>query len=154
MLKPFTLQPLMNLAQHQNESATRALGQRNRQQHEAQDKLDMLLRYRGDYQTRLQSATQSGMEPAELRNFQEFINKLDSAIAQQRKVVAMSKVSVQQGRTEFDSTQRKLKSFTTLQERHVEAQKKMEAKSEQHALDEHTGRYAARRMQKTDEQDE
>lgn len=146
MSKQFSLQSLMKLAQHKNESATRELGQRNKQQHDAQEKLGMLQRFRSDYQTRLQAASQNGMNPAELRNFQEFINKLDEAIAQQSKVLAQSKISVQAGRGEFDSTQRKLKSFGTLQQRHLDAHKKTEAKAEQLILDEHTGQIAARRI--------
>ena len=151
MFKPFSLQPLMNLAQHQNESATRELGQRNRQQQSMQEKLEMLQKYRSDYQARLQAASQSGMDPAALRNFQEFINKLDEAIAQQRLSVEQSKVSVQAGRSEFDTTQRKLKSYSTLQERHVEEQKKVDAKSEQRAQDEYTGRFSALRIQNAED---
>ncbi len=146
MRKPFTLQPLLNLAVLKNESATRELGERNRQQGDAQSKLEALQQYRKEYQARLQESTRSGMTPADLRNFQKFINKLDAAIEQQRKVLDQSKQSVQLGRGEFQTTQRKLKSFTTLEERHIEAQKKGEAKSEQLASDEHSGRFAAYRM--------
>lgn len=151
MQKPFSLKPLMELALHHKEAATRELGQRNKTEHAAQERLDMLKSYRNEYQTRLQAATRNGIEPAELRNFQQFIDKLDDAILQQRKVLEQSHVSVQQGRSEFDSTQRRLKSYTTLQDRHLEEQKKVEAKSEQSALDEHTGRHAAYRMQQNEE---
>jgi len=146
MIKPFSLQPLMNLAQSQNDSATRKLGLLNRNQQSAQEKLEALQQYRKDYQTRLQESTQNGMDPAELRNFQEFINKLDEAIRQQLKAVEQSKLSTQVGRGEFDTTQRKLKSFDTLQQRHIEEQKKVAEKSEQKALDEHTGRFTAQKM--------
>lgn len=151
MAQPFTLQPLMNLAQTQSETATRKLGQLNRNEMDAQSKLELLQQYRRDYQTRLQEATQQGMNPSELRNFQEFINKLDEAITQQTKVVQQSKHSTQQGRSEFTDTQRKLKSFDTLLQRHVEAQNQAAAKVEQKILDEHTGRYAAYKMLKADE---
>ncbi len=151
MQKPFSLKPLMELAQHHKEAATRELGQRNKREHDAQEKLDMLGRYRNEYQTRLQAATHNGIDPLALRNFQQFIDKLDEAILQQRKVLEQSRVSVQQGRNEFDSTTRKLKSYATLQERHIEEQKKVEAKAEQSALDEHTGRFAAYRMQQAEE---
>jgi flagellar FliJ protein len=142
MKKPFSLQPLMNLAQNQKDSATHKLGQLNRQQHNAQSKLEMLQQYRKDYHLRLQELTKSGINPAELRNFQEFINKLDEAISQQLKLVGQSKVSTQVGRGEFDTAQRKLKSLDTLQQRHIATQKKVAEKSEQKALDEHTGRSA------------
>ena len=154
MIKPFSLKPLMNLAQHQNDSATRNLGQLNKQQQSAQQKLDTLLEYRKDYQTRLQETAQSGMNPADLRNFQQFINKLDEAISQQLKAVEQSKASTQVGRGEFDTTQRKLKSFDMLQQRHVEEQNKAAVKSEQKTLDEHTGRLAAYKMINAEEQNE
>lgn len=150
MTKPFSLQPLMNLAQSQNDSATRKLGHLNKKQQSAQEILGTLQQYRRDYQTRLQESAQNGMNPAELRNFQEFINKLDNAISQQLKAVEQSKMSTQVGRGEFDTTRRKLKSFDTLQQRHIEEQKKVIEKSEQKALDEHTGRFAAQKMIKAE----
>ena len=153
MTKSFSLQPLMKLAQHQNDSATRNLGQLNKQQLGVQQNLDTLLDYRKDYQNRLQEATRNGMSQADLRNFQQFIDKLDEAISQQLKLVEQSKASTQIGRNEFDATRRKLKSFDTLQQRHTEEQKKVAEKSEQKALDEHTGRMAAYKMNHVEDQD-
>lgn len=150
MTKPFSLQPLMKLAQHQNDSATRRLGQLNRQQRSAEQNLDTLMEYRKDYQTRLQEAAQSGMSPADLRNFQQFIDKLDEAISQQLKLVEQSKASTQAGRSEFDITQRKLKSFDMLQQRHIDEQKKATGRAEQKTLDEHTGRMAAYKMNRNE----
>ena len=147
MSKPFHLQSLLELAHMKNETATRKLGQLNMQQHETQTKLEVLQQYRLDYQNRLQASIKEGMEPASLRNFQEFIHKLDMAIAQQIKVVEQSKLSTQMGRGEFHSTQRNLKSFDTLQQRHTDQQHKTEAKQEQRAMDEHTGRFVAYKAQ-------
>jgi flagellar FliJ protein len=70
----------------------------------------------------------------------------DAAIAQQLKTVEQSKHSTQLGRGEFNNTQRKLKSFDTLQQRHIETQVKAEAKQEQRAMDEYTGRVSAYKM--------
>lgn len=146
MSKSFPLQTLLNLAQNKNEEATRRLGQLNKQQHDAQSQLEMLYQYRREYQARMQSASREGMNPALLKNFQEFIYKLDAAIAQQTKTVEQSTLSTQMGCNEFTSTQRKLKSFDTLQQRHVETQIKAQAKQEQRATDEHTGRMNAYKM--------
>lgn len=152
MTKPFSLKSLMKLAQHQNDSATRRLGQLNKQQQSVQQNLDTLLGYRKDYQNRLQEAAQNGMSQADLRNFQHFIDKLDEAIGQQLRLVEQSKVSVQAGRNEFDAARRKLKSFDTLQQRHIEEQKKAAEKSEQKTLDEHTCRMAAYKMNNIEDQ--
>ena len=144
--KSFPLQTLLNLAQSKNEEAKRRLGQLNKQQHDAQAQLEILHQYRREYQERMQSASLGGMNPALLKNFQEFIYKLDAAIAQQTKAVEQSRLSMQLGRSEFTSTQRKLKSFDTLQQRHVETQIKVQAKQEQRTADEHTGRMNAYKM--------
>lgn len=146
MSNKFTLQPLMDLAQRQNESATSKLGQLNQQQQSAQQKLDTLREYRKEYQNRLQESIRNGIKPADLRNFQQFINKLDEAIAQQMKAVEKSKVSTQVGREEFSTAQRKLKSFDTLQQRHIQVQKAAAGKLEQKAQDEHTGISTTRKM--------
>ena len=146
MSKKFPLQPLLNLAQTKNDDATRRLGQLNQQEIDTKKQLEMLQQYRRDYQLRMQQASQAGMDPVLLRNFQEFIFKLDTAIAQQLKAVEQSERSTQAGRNEFNSTMRKLKSFDTLQQRHVEAEQKLEAKQELRAADEHTGRFVAYKM--------
>jgi flagellar FliJ protein len=143
MKKPFSLQPLMNLVQHQNDMATHKLGKLNESQHDAQSKLDMLQQYRKDYQNRLKEATQNGIDHVQLRNFNEFINKLDEAISQQLKLVGQSKVSVQVGRGEFDIARRKLKSLDTLQQRHTKTQKKISDKAEQTTHDENSSRYSS-----------
>lgn len=153
MAKPFSLQPLVNLAEHQNESATRKLGQLNRQQQSAQQKLDTLREYRKDYQNRLQEAIKSGMSPVELRNFEQFIHKINDAISQQLNAVEQSKASTQIGHNEFNTARHKLKSLGTLKQRHIETQKKAAEKSEQKTLDEHSGRLAAYKMNDNEEKE-
>lgn len=142
MTKTFSLQPLVHLAQQKNDAATKKFGQLNKQQQAAQAKLDTLLQYRKDYQTRFQDAVQNGMNQSDLRNFQGFIQRLDEAISQQRSINEQMLNSVQVGRNELQDTQRKMKSFDTLVQRHMENEKKLEAKSEQRLQDEHTGRHA------------
>lgn len=150
MVKTFSLQAVMNLAEHQNGEATRKLGQLNRKQQGAQEKLDMLRGYRKDYQDKLRDAIRNGISPVELRNFEQFIAKIDEAISQQIMAFEHSKASVKAGRDEFDATRRKLQSMERLKQHHVENQKTIAAKSEQKTLDEHAGRMAARKAESHD----
>jgi flagellar FliJ protein len=143
MTKTFTLEPLVHLAHQKNDAATRRFGQLNQQQQAALAKLETLMQYRKDYQARFQQAAQAGISHADLNNFQNFMLRLDEAIAQQQKAVAQAHRSVQAGRNELEDTQRRMKSFDTLAQRHIENEKKLEAKSEQRLQDEHTGRHAA-----------
>lgn len=145
MIKPFSLQPLVHLAQQRNDAATKKLGQLNQQHQTAQQKLDALQQYRKDYQLKFQEEAKHGMAPTEMKNFQDFMARLDQAIQQQAAVIEKTKAGVQNGRDELMSTTRKMKSFDTLAQRHVEAEKKLEAKNEQRMQDESTGRFAARR---------
>lgn len=143
MAKTFSLQPLVNLAHQKNDVATKKLGQLNHQQQLAQNKLDTLLQYRKDYQQRFQQATQNGMDQTGLRNFQNFLYRLDEAILQQRTAITKASQHVEVGRTELREAQRKMKSFDTLAQRHSDAEKKREIKTEQRIQDEHAGRSAA-----------
>jgi flagellar FliJ protein len=143
MANTFPLKPLVHLAKQKNDAATKQLGLLNRNRHAAQSKLEMLQQYRKDYQEKLQDAQKVGMDLNDLRNFQDFLYRLDDAIAQQTSVVTQAQLSVQQGRNELTETQRRMKSFDTLANRHTETIKKLEAKIEQKIQDEHSGRRAA-----------
>ena len=143
MAKTFTLQPLLHLAKQKNETATKKLGQLNRSEQSAISKLDMLKQYRKDYQGKMQQAEQDGMGLHDLCNFRDFIYRLDDAITQQNAVVIQAQNSVQSGLGTLSDTQRRMKSYDTLAQRHVESEKKIETKREQQIMDEHNGRHAA-----------
>lgn len=145
MIKPFTLQPLVHLAHQRNDAAAKRLGQLNREHQTAQSKLEALQQFRKDYQTQFQEESKKGMAPADMQNFQDFINRLDLAIRQQKAAIEKTSAGVQTGRNDLMDTTRRMKSFDTLAQRHVEAEKKQEAKQEQRVQDEHAGRFAAQR---------
>ncbi len=143
MTNTFSLQPLLQLSKKKNEAAIKKLGLLNRNQQSAQSKLEMLQQYRKDYQNKMQDAEKTGMDLQDLRNFQDFIYRLDDAIKQQMATVLQAQNSVEKGLGELSETQRSMKSFDTLAQRHTEAEKMVAAKTEQRIQDEHNGRRAA-----------
>jgi len=143
MAKTFSLQPLLHLAKQKNESAINNLGKLNQQHQLALKKLTTLQQFRKDYQEKFQEAERNGMSLTDLRNFQEFIYRLDQAIKQQQGVIELALRSVNAGRMELNEAQRKMQSFDMLANRHIEAEKVREAKAEQILQDEHSGRFAA-----------
>ena len=145
MSKIFSMQPLVHLAHQQNDDATRKFGQLIQQQQAAQTKLSTLDQYREDYQMRLQQEIQNGINQINLRNFQNFIRRLDEAVTQQHNVLEQIRRAIQAGRSELENTQRKMRSFDTLAQRHIEKERKLEGQLEQRQQDEHTGRYSARK---------
>lgn len=143
MSKTFSMQPLVHLAHQKNDDASKKFGQLIQQQKAAQTKLHTLEQYREDYQTRLQQAVINGINQTSLRNFQDFILRLDEAVAQQRNALEQISKLIQAGRKELANTQRNMKSFDTLAQRHIESEKKLQDKLEQRQQDEHTGRNSA-----------
>lgn len=140
----FRLQPLVNLSQSKNETATRQLGQLNQQQQAEQKKLDTLLQFRKDYQEKFAQASQDGMDQARIQNFQNFLNRLEEAVQQQRGVMEQANQSVQRGQDKVQETRRSMKSYETLAQRFAEALKQQQNHQEQKEQDEQSGRFAAR----------
>ena len=78
MAKPFPLQPLLQLARQKNESLLEIWGLLNQQHQTALGKLATLQQFLKNYQNKFQEAAKNGMSPSDLRNFQDFIYRLDN----------------------------------------------------------------------------
>lgn len=135
MSRPFPLQALLDLAQGDSDAAAVRLGVVNGHDRDMQQRLQLLLDYRSEYTARLARVAQSGMHSVDLRNFREFIDNIDSAIEQQRELVAAARREVETGQFLWHTQQRRLKSFDTLSERHHSAERKSEARQEQKEQD-------------------
>lgn len=131
MAKSFPLQTLLDLAQESSDAAAARLGVVNGHDRDMQKRLQLLLEYRSEYTARLSNLTQTGLHSMGLRNFREFMDKIDLAIEQQHQLVAAAKAEVETGKLRWHKEQRKLKSFNTLSERHRSAELKGEARQEQ-----------------------
>ncbi len=150
MNKTFSLQPLVDLSHHKNDAATIKLGQLNQQQQAEQKKLETLLQFRRDYQNKFREATQSGMDQHGLQNFQNFLDRLDEAVHQQRGVIEQANQSFAQGQDALHQAQRTMKSFDTLAQRHAESVRLQTHQADQKLQDEQSGRFAARNDASTD----
>mgnify|MGYP003353292863 CR=1 FL=1 len=138
MSRAFPLQILMDQASSRNEATAARLAEAGARLAEAEKQLDQLLGYRTDYQARFRSAVAAGTDSAGWRNFHEFMDRLDAAIAQQREAVTLA-ASVQEGvRREWIAEQNRIKAYDTLAQRHRGAERRREARIEQREQDEHS----------------
>lgn len=144
MAKPFTLQPLLELVQNRADEATKELGRRIAAEQDTKTKLDLLVQYRDEYTDRFRQASRQGLSPSEWRNFQDFISRIDQAIAQQRVAVMTSENHTAQGQAEWLAQHHKLKAIDTLAQRHVAAELYRENKQEQKLQDEFSARKAGK----------
>jgi len=140
MTKPFSLQPILELMQTRADDATRRLANLIAAERDAQSKLEMLQQYRDEYATRFRQAAQNGLGQREWHNYQEFLNRLDEAIDQQRRVVGVQVKNTAAGQTPWQQQRTKLKAFDTLSERHHASELSIELRREQKTQDEFASR--------------
>src|SRR5438105_13292251 len=140
MANTLPLAMLIELAQTRTDEATRRLGQLQRAQIGAAEKLALLIQYRQEYVDRLQAQMEVGVAASQWRNFQSFIGTLDGAIEQQRALAAQAEARLVHGRSDWQHTKRRLNSFDTLAERVKQQAARALGKREQRDSDEHAAR--------------
>ncbi|NML24886.1 flagellar export protein FliJ [Zoogloea dura] len=140
MTEPFPLQPLLDMANSRMDDAARKLGELIASDRAVEEKLELLVNYRQEYQARFIDAARNGIGPDAWRNYSAFLLKLDEAIAHQQRVVSESKRRVEAGQQEWVDQRNRVKAFDTLSNRHQAQQARKEAKQEQRLTDEHAAK--------------
>ena len=149
MAQTFPLQTLLELMQNRSDEATRTLGQLIAAEQSQRSRLEMLEQYREEYAQRLRDAISQGITQLSLRNYQNFLSRIDEAIAQQRQAVQNSEQSTKNGREHWQNQNKRLKAINTLSVRHDVKIRELENKQEQKLLDE----FSSRRYQTSQKED-
>ncbi|MEQ1591652.1 MAG: flagellar export protein FliJ [Thiobacillaceae bacterium] len=131
-------QTLIEIAQKETDTAAQTLGHAVSQHQEAQNQLDMLLKYRDEYQGTLGAHSQNGLSIDSLKNHRGFIERLESVIQKQHEIVTREKQHIGTCRQVWQEQFYKMKSFATLAQRQAKTELQRRAKQEQRQLDEHT----------------
>lgn len=129
---------LMELARNRTDEATRQLGRLQTQSRDQEERLRVLVQYRSYYEERFREQSRTGLDHHGWRNFQDFMGKLDAAIAQQHKVLAFARQHVEAGQAQWRQQHRTLKSYDVLRQRLATGEALTEARREQRQSDEHT----------------
>ena len=140
MPEKLPLAMLIGLAQTKTDEATRRLGQLQNAQTSASAKVDMLVQYRQEYVVQFSAQMKGGLAASQVRNFQNFIGTLDSAIEQQRALTLQASTHLGQGRSDWQSSKRRLSSFGTLADRVRQFELGVTNKKEQRESDERSAR--------------
>ena len=136
--KPFSLQPVRDLAQRQSDDAAAALGRLRGDEQKSRQTLEALQEYRNEYRARFEQALMNGISPGELNNYRAFLAKLDRAVEEQQSLVEQSQARSQSGLQQWQAQSRKVKSFDVLAAREDEKHRRDLSRHEQRVLDEHT----------------
>jgi flagellar FliJ protein len=140
MPKPFPLQTLLDLSQLRLEEATRQLGVLIAGEKEAAKRMAMLIEYRDEYQKRFLEAARTGIGKDQWGNYQAFLDKLESAIAQAGDMVAASRARTVVGQRAWIDKRGQVKTYDTLHDRHDVRLRYADQKKEQKLQDEHAAR--------------
>lgn len=140
MTKPFSLQTIHELMKTRADEATQQLARLLASERSAKEKLDMLQNYRDDYAGRFRAAAQNGLTQGQWRNYQSFLDRIDEAIAAQKKAVAQQVQRTESGKSNWQQQRMKLKAFDTLSDRHFASENAREMKQDQKAQDEFAAR--------------
>ena len=111
----------------------------------------MIEEYRADYAVKLREACLQGLTPLALRNYQDFLARIDEAISQQTLAVRNSEQNTAHGQENWKEQNKRLKAIDTLSLRHEVREKAIDNKQQQKIQEEHTARkYAARDEEEAD----
>jgi flagellar protein FliJ len=148
MSKHLPIKTLINLAEEELEAATKRLGKLQQERNEVEAQLNSLVTYRDEYHSRFTASAQEGTTAQTLRNFQAFVDTLDSAINQQRKLLVGANHRLEAAKPEWQQRKQKLGSYEVLAARGEAVLAKQEARSEQRDSDEHASKMLRMRAEK------
>jgi flagellar protein FliJ len=148
MATPTALDTLIELATKDSDAATKQLGRCIRIRDDAQQKLDMLLQYRDEYALRFEQNSTRGLSATAYRNFQLFIEKIDSVLAGQHEVLKLAQGRIDEAKTAWQACERKRLSYDTLATRAKNAARTAAGKRDQKQSDEQASRMTYYNKQK------
>ena len=148
MPNEFPLKTVQDVADMRTDTAVANLGtlMQNLQRQEA--KLALLERYRTEYQERLLQAKRRGLDGLALRNFHDFLERLERALAEQQNAVAQAKRGVERGREEWRTLEQRSRAYDTLSQRFDSVLQRRAATAEQKQQDDHAARLAGKRRER------
>jgi flagellar FliJ protein len=140
MANPSALETLIELATTETTEAAKRLGMAIKAAADTEAKLTLLMDYRAEYAARFQASMAAGLTALGYRNFQLFMDKLDTAIAGQQRVVDEAGKRVVERRTAWQAGEKKRMSYGTLANRAQQEALQKANKRDQKAMDEHAAR--------------
>src|SRR5260370_7410516 len=108
------IKALINLAEEELEATTKKLGKLQQERDEVELQLNSLVKYRDEYHARFTASAQEGTTAQTLRNFQAFVDTLDSAINQQRALLVTANQRLEAAKPEWQQRKQKLGSYEVL----------------------------------------
>jgi flagellar FliJ protein len=137
---PFRLATVLELAQKDTEKATQEVGRLMNTREAAAQKLALLSDYRHNYHQQMLNTAEGGMDATRLRNYAAFIDRLGTAVHQQKGTISALESQLEASRANWLEKQRREQSFDILRQRHIEEQRLDQERRAQRENDEHAAK--------------
>ena len=118
MTKPAPVKTLLDLSKMRLDEATRELGTLISGEQVAAERLNLLITYRTEYRARFVAAAKTGIDRSSWHNYQTFLDRLDTSIAQAEEAVKQSRQHTLLGQQAWLGKKGKMRAFDTLVQRH------------------------------------
>lgn len=133
-------QPVVDVAEQQEQQQAKRLGEAQRFLQEEQDKLSQLQQYREEYRQRLDTHSSAGMDILRLRDYHAFLGRLNQAIDEQTRAVQQARRNCEQQRQHWLDRRSRSQALDKVADKYRSEEKRVEQRREQHLTDEHAGR--------------
>ncbi|MCH8501048.1 MAG: flagellar export protein FliJ [Aliidiomarina sp.] len=130
------LDTLTDLAREARDKAGMLLANERKSQQQIEQQQEVLMNYRAEYASQLQRLLVEGIDPVTLQNYRQFLMSLDDSIQQASRALQQQNQKVLHTQKSWQQQQKKLSSFTTLNERRASELRLRESRKEQQQTDE------------------
>lgn len=111
MTRTKRLRPVQDVVENAEKRAAQTLAVHERRVQEAENKLQELTRYRGEYESQFTQRAGGGMGVLELRDYQAFLARLTDAMRQQQSVVHRMRADRDAERLRWQDAARRVKAI-------------------------------------------
>jgi flagellar FliJ protein len=132
--------PIQKVTSQRERKAAAALGESLKQREAARQRLDELRQYLAEYLLRFENEARNGLSSSQVMEYQVFISKLDTAIAQQEQAVAESEQVCDSSKQQWRGRYSKSKAMDNAIERMRDNERKDSERREQAEADERAQR--------------
>ena len=136
MKSPRDIEALVRHAERCERDAARALGECRRAVVEAERRLAMLERYRGEYRGGFDARAARGMDAGVARDYQSFLGSIESGLAQARAHRDRILGQCREAESRWLERRGRRRALARVVERRIEARQRARARREQRLVDE------------------
>ena len=130
------LAPVVDMAEKTEKAAAQRLGHFQGQVNLANSKLGDLENFRGEYQSQWIERGSQGVTGQWLRNYQYFLNQLETAVGHQRQSLVWHENNLNKARETWQQAYARVEGLRKLVQRYAEEARQLEDKREQKLMDE------------------